>query len=153
SRGGVGVTRFVAGRARGSGHTGVTRVVAGALALALCAACGTTVGRSALQSSSLAGQSGGSPLSGAPGGSSTAPTGSSPTGSPSSPSAAGSTGSITGDTSSASGLAGGGPSVPLGAASATGPIEIGIVRTQVSNSAAYGASLGNTVTEADVDNA
>ena len=36
------------------------------------------------------------------------------------------------------------------AAATTGPIEIGIVRTAVSNAAAVGASLGNTVTEADI---
>src|SRR5262245_56790353 len=34
---------------------------------------------------------------------------------------------------------------------ASGPIQIGIVRTGVSNAAAFGVSLGNTVTESDVD--
>ena len=36
---------------------------------------------------------------------------------------------------------------------ASGPIEVGIVRTGTSNAAAYGASLGNSVTESDVDDA
>ena len=38
-------------------------------------------------------------------------------------------------------------------ASATGPIEVGIVRTGTSNAAAFGASLGNSVSESDVDDA
>jgi ABC-type branched-subunit amino acid transport system substrate-binding protein len=38
-------------------------------------------------------------------------------------------------------------------AAVTAPIELGIVRTGVSNAAAFGASLGNTVTETDVDDA
>lgn len=44
-----------------------------------------------------------------------------------------------------------GVSSAAGAAAATsGPISIGMVRTQVSNAAAFGASLGNTVTEAEI---
>lgn len=37
-----------------------------------------------------------------------------------------------------------------GSASAKGPVEIGMVRTGVSNAAAFGASLGNTVSEAAI---
>jgi hypothetical protein len=63
---------------------------------------------------------------------------------------AGGGGSATG----ASGRAGATRAGSGGSASATaagkGPIEIGIVRTGVSNAAAYGVSLGNTVTEAEV---
>jgi ABC-type branched-subunit amino acid transport system substrate-binding protein len=40
-----------------------------------------------------------------------------------------------------------------GGASAKGPVEIGMVRTGVSNAAAFGASLGNTVSEAEIYNA
>jgi ABC-type branched-subunit amino acid transport system substrate-binding protein len=40
-----------------------------------------------------------------------------------------------------------------GTGSTTGPIEIGIVRTAVSNASAFGVSLGNTVTEANVNDA
>jgi hypothetical protein len=47
---------------------------------------------------------------------------------------------------------GAGASVP-GSAPSHSPIQIGIVRTNVSNAAAFGASLGNTVSETDVDNA
>ena len=40
-----------------------------------------------------------------------------------------------------------------GGGAQTGPIQIGIVRTGVSNAAAFGASLGNSVSESDVDDA
>ena len=40
-----------------------------------------------------------------------------------------------------------------GAAAVKGPIQIGMVRTGVSNAAAFGVSLGNTVSETDVYNA
>jgi ABC-type branched-subunit amino acid transport system substrate-binding protein len=40
-----------------------------------------------------------------------------------------------------------------GGAAAAGPIELGFVRTGTSNAAAYGASLGNSVTETQVDDA
>ena len=57
-----------------------------------------------------------------------------------------------GRTATTSGRAGGGQqSSSLGAQ--TGPIQVGIVRTGVSNAAAFGASLGNTVSESDVDDA
>jgi hypothetical protein len=62
--------------------------------------------------------------------------------------AAAGTGASAGGTrgSTGSGSAGGGG----GATATTGPITIGMVRTGVSNAAAFGASLGNTVTEAEI---
>jgi ABC-type branched-subunit amino acid transport system substrate-binding protein len=46
-----------------------------------------------------------------------------------------------------------GAGTAAGSKATTGPIELGFVRTGVSNAAAFGVSLGNTVTETDVDNA
>ncbi|MEY2475960.1 MAG: hypothetical protein QOG87_1275 [Actinomycetota bacterium] len=40
-----------------------------------------------------------------------------------------------------------------GGSAVKGPIEIGIVRTGVSNAAAFGASVGNTITEASINDA
>ena len=46
---------------------------------------------------------------------------------------------------------GGSRSAAQRTAAANRPIELGFVRTGVSNAAAFGASIGNTITEADVD--
>lgn len=46
--------------------------------------------------------------------------------------------------------ASGAKSSATGTSSTTGPIEVGIVRTGVSNASAFGVSLGNTVSETDI---
>jgi ABC-type branched-subunit amino acid transport system substrate-binding protein len=119
--------------------------------LLLLSACGSTVPPAARQAAQVSG--GG--LDAAPG---------SQTGDTGGASDVGATGGATGS-SGATGPVGGrtatttnrvaGSQAASGATgpAQTGPIEVGFVRTGVSNAAAFGASLGNSVSETDVDNA
>lgn len=130
-------------------RTAVSAIVA--TAAVLLAACGSTVSPAARRAAAAGSARGG--LGGAAGGQTldtTAAGDAAATGS-----AAGTTGSATGGSRTgvaSAGHTGGGP-VAGGATSATGPIEVGIVRTGTSNAAAFGASLGNSVNESDVDDA
>ena len=128
------------------------RAVGTAMVLVLLGgACGSTVNRPRQQSFStndkgLSAQSGGG---GGDTGASAA--GTSGNGSPSGAAASAAAGGGAGRAATAAGATGVRSPVPGG--SSAGPIELGFVRTGVSNAAAFGASLGNTISEADVDNA
>lgn len=120
-------------------------------ALLVLAGCGSTVSPSARRAA--AGVAGG----GSTGGlgptngpsADAAASGDATTGSGAAANSTGSGGSRTATTSAG----GAGRTVGGTTGSSTGPIEVGIVRTGVSNAAAFGASLGNTVNESDVDDA
>jgi hypothetical protein len=137
----------------------LTAATASLLIVVALAACGSTVNRP-LQLNAGAGTSGepglsdNSGLGSAPGSSGQAP------GSASASAPALGLGGSGGGGSVAPGVGGGATAItPASPGSAGGPIapnapiQIGIVRTNVSNAAAFGASVGNTVSEASVDDA
>ena len=124
------------------------RVVAALAAMALLAACGSTVPQAQRQvgSGGGAGLDAGDALTAAGGATAGADGGVGGAGA----TAGGSTAAgARGGAAASSGGAGG----AAAAGSVKGPIQIGMVRTGVSNAAAFGVSLGNTVTETDVYNA